>query len=425
MRILAACLGLLTLSCLSHAQRLDTTQFIVIGEGLAAGQSGFGLMERTQRFSFPAQMAKQMGTIFPQPLVQGPGLGDVLGFPALPTRAPTYPQGSVRVFEVTGPKKGDEGPSLFVFNVSVPNHTLADALTRRPAHPVIHENNNQQTLINMLIGFPQLLFEDNVPLWTQLEYAEAMNPSLALVELGYYDALQAAVRGDANLMPDAAGFRTNYSTVVRRLRANFSEVVVTTIPDPIDTAFFTPALAAANFLRTPAFVVLLGYNITEADYVTRIGLEAMATQLYRRKIEALPPGSILRGAAAAAIRARVRALNTEVTNVARENSAQLYDLNALFARVRSAGIAAGSTRLTGEFLGGFYSLDGFYPGPTGHGVIANEILGLLNRTYNRSFPLVNLTTLAASDAVVQARPAPALLFDARELGFPDVKEEQQ
>ncbi len=398
-------------------RRLDVTNFIVVGEGLAAGQSNYTLSEVVQRFNFPALMARQMGALFPQPILLAPGAGDALGVQALPARIPAYPAGSVREFARVDPPKRDEGPTLFIFNVSVPNHRLEHALSRRPVFPLIHENNTQQTLLNLLLGIPNMLFDTDVPLWTQVEYAEAMNPTLALVELGYYEALEAAVSGDPSRIPDPAAFRANYNQVLQRLRRNFAEVVATTIPDPMDTAYWTPAVEAANFLRTPPYVVLLGYGVTEQDYVSRNALYEIGNQLIRRRLEPLPAGSILRAAVAAQIRQRVRALNNEITAAARDAGAQVYDLAALFARVKTQGVQVGSRRVTGEYLGGFYSLDGFYPGITGHAIIANEILSLLNRTYSRSFSLLNLAQIAAQDAAFQDRQAPALFYTEAELDF--------
>src|SRR5579871_2969426 len=65
---------LLLSPCGAPAQKLDTTQFIVIGEGLAAGMSDFALRDVYQKMSFPAQMAVQMNTAFPMPLIQSPGI---------------------------------------------------------------------------------------------------------------------------------------------------------------------------------------------------------------------------------------------------------------------------------------------------------------------------------------------------------------
>ena len=66
---------------------LDTTTFVVMGEGLAAGMANTGLSSLVQDNSFPAQMARQMGTAFPQPLMQAPGVGDPLGYPPVRPRS--------------------------------------------------------------------------------------------------------------------------------------------------------------------------------------------------------------------------------------------------------------------------------------------------------------------------------------------------
>ena len=77
---LLLCLQLPLLTAVAPAQtrpRLDTTTFVVLGEGLAAGMADFGLTSVVQEKSFPAQMARQMGTCFikliwsPSPIIPG------------------------------------------------------------------------------------------------------------------------------------------------------------------------------------------------------------------------------------------------------------------------------------------------------------------------------------------------------------------
>ena len=94
--------------------------------------------------------------------------------------------------------------------------------------PVVHKN-TKQTVFNMLLGFPQLIL-NNVPLWTQFEYAKALFPTVALIELGYYEALDAAVAGDPGV-PDPAAFGAAYGTVIAGLRSLQAQVIATTIPN--------------------------------------------------------------------------------------------------------------------------------------------------------------------------------------------------
>ena len=386
--------------------KLDTTSFVVLGEGLAAGMADYGLSVNVQDFSFPAQMARQMKTIFPQPLIQGPGLEGMFGLSTPVARVPTYPQTTVRIYPVNPFKKpGDlDRPSLFVFNLSVPNWRLADSLTQRPRWPLIESSNPRQTTINLILGSPALLLNNDVPLWTQLEYAQAMNPTLALVELGYFEALDAAATANPTSMPDPVIFRSNYATVVKTLRALYAEVVVTTIPDPTATAYYSTPATAARFLGTSPSTIDR-YGLQTGDLLGRPGLYAMSNQILTGNFGALPLNSILRASAAADIRARVNALNAAILSVAQENGAVVYDLNAFLGAVRSRGVTAGTRALTADYLGGFYSLDGVYPSATGHALIASDILRVLNATYGQSFAPVNLAPIIANDPALSHKVA--------------------
>ena len=389
----------------AQTPRLDTTTFVVMGEGLAAGMANYGLSSTVQSGSFPARIAAQMQTAFPQPLMQPPGIGDVVGFPRQEVRMPIYPQGTVRVF-APQPNPNDNAPTLFVLNLSVPGFTLADSLTLRPQEPIV-QRDMKQTVTNMILGFPQLFFQRKVPLWTQFEYARAMLPTMALIELGYYEALDAAVNADPARIPDPAAFGASYSTVLAGLRGLQAQVIATTIPNPLDTAYFsTPESAAALYNIAPAdFRSALQLN--PGDLLTRDALTTVGLQFATRKFAALPKGAVLTAAGANEITARVNALNAQIATVARSNGAVVYDLNAFLRRVRVSGAIAGNRSLTADYLGGFYSLDGVYPGSTGHALIANDILLFLNQTYRTSFPQVGLNPIVAADATLGGVRIPA------------------
>lgn len=396
------------LAAQQQARNLETTTFVVLGEGLAAGMANYGLNEVGQRTSFPALMAQQMNTAFPQPLLEGPGITDVLGYPSLPVRVPALPQGRVRVYPPQpGVDVNDESPSLFVFNLSVPNLRVADSLNLRPVSPLVHTDDSLQTSVNLILGFPSMILNDDVPLWSQLEYAKAMVPSFALVELGYYDVLAAVVNGGPSHIPDRATFRDSYQQIVQQLRGIGAEVLVTTIPDPMDTAYFSNPASIARLTRVPESLIRDFYGLAADDYVTRNGLSVIGNQFIRRDIQPLPDDIMLRASEAAEISARVQALNEEIKAIADEQGAVVYDLAAFLKNIKSSGANVGSTHLSGDYFGGFYSLDGYYPGPTGDALIANDILQLLNSTYGKSFPLLDAASLLPDDAVSQFRTARA------------------
>jgi len=401
----------------AQAQKLDTTTFVVMGEGLAAGMANYGLSSVMQSKSFPALIAAQMGTGFEQPLIQPPGIGDVVGYPGQEVRVQAYPQGSVRQMYLPTDKTKDPilAPPLFVQNLSVPGQTLSDSMTLRPVPPIVHKT-MKQTVYNLLLGFPQLIL-NNVPLWTQFEYAKAMFPTVAMIELGYYEALDAAVAGDPTRMPDPAAFGATYGTVIAGLRGLQAQVIVTTIPNPIDTAYFNSTAAAAVVVRgTPALLVAL-YHPGLQDYVTRNGLQAIANQLYNGVFFPLPGDATLSAATATDITNRVNALNVQIVNAAKANGAVVYDLNAFLHKIKVLGATVGAATLTGDYLGGFYSLDGIYPSATGHALIANDILTFLNATYHTTFALVNVPAVASADPAGQIYKPQGAVFTPSSLGI--------
>lgn len=423
-------LVVLSLVASAQSQTLDTTTFVVMGEGLAAGMANYGLSSVMQNQDFAALMAAQMKTGMEQPLMEPPGIGDIIGYPGQEVQVQKYPEGSVRQFYLpTDPTKAPiAAPPLFVTNVSVPALTLNDAVTLLPVAPVVQRSNMKQTVFNMILGFPQLIL-NNVPAWTQLQYAEALFPTMALVELGYYEALNAAVAGDPTLLPNPTTFGTTYGTIIAGLRALQTQVIVTTIPNPLDTGYFNSPTAASAIVQATPSVLTVGYAIGSQDYITRNGLQAISNSLADLQISPqeilpapggflpLPAGSILPAATATALTTAVNALNAQIVSAAKANGAVVYDLNAFLHNIKVSGATAGTATVTGDYLGGFYSLDGVYPGATGHALIANSILTFLNQTYHQNFPMVNVATVAASDPAGQYAKPQGAMFTPSSLGI--------
>ncbi|MEJ2076734.1 MAG: hypothetical protein P8Z74_01800 [Acidobacteriota bacterium] len=116
------------------------------------------------------------------------------------------------------------------------------------------------------------------------------------------------------------------------------------------------------------------------------------------------PGTVVSGATRQAVTARVDELNAAIVSAAQAAGAGVYDLHALFRQVRQEGLRAGSKLLTADFLGGFYSLDGYYPGVTGQALIANELLQFLNARYGSTFQTIDLAQVALGDPTVRTIP---------------------
>src|SRR6266567_579059 len=168
--------------------KLNTSSFVVLGGGLAAGMGDFSLSSDTQAFSFPAQLAKQMGVTLTQPLIEPPGIGEAVGFAPWSVIMPSALQATVLERPLKDPSS----------NLSVPGHTVSDAIRLRPHQPLINRTSGKQTTVNLMLGAAKIAQGVNNPLPSQLESAIALAPTFALVELGYTEALDAATSGSAS-----------------------------------------------------------------------------------------------------------------------------------------------------------------------------------------------------------------------------------
>src|SRR3972149_11568629 len=113
------------------SKTLNSTSLVVLGDGLAAGAGDFGLSEELQPYCFPALVARQIGSLFAQPVMEAPGIGPAIGFQDLPVRLPQPMQTTV-LKEVP--------PAGLFSNASIPGMTLADALTRGAVAPLVHRS---------------------------------------------------------------------------------------------------------------------------------------------------------------------------------------------------------------------------------------------------------------------------------------------
>ena len=377
-----------------NSGNLNPGSFVVLGEGLAAGMGDFTLSEETQRQSFPAQMARQMQTELPQRYIQAPGICYPTGFtrPAVLVSRPL--QSTVL----------DQVPPLPVRNLSIPALTVKEACELRPVQPLIRRDSHKLTALNLTLGVLHIARGDeHTP--TQLEYALECCPTFVLICLGYSEALEAAVNGQPDRLPEAESFCSDYARILKPLRQTGAEVLVLTIPDPLDTAYFSTLDGAAKILMVEPVVLQTLYGLSDDRLLTVHGLNEIGFQLFGKNIGPLPEDATLSVEVVQQVSRRVSELNDALVSLAREHGAKVYDLCAFLRRFKSEGLNTGSRKLTAEYLGGFYSLNGYYPGATGHALIANELLRFLDSNYNSDFPQINVDAVKQTDPVAAYKPA--------------------
>jgi len=370
-----------------------TPRLVAIGEGLTAGMGDFSLRQDGQRMSFPAQFARQLGADFPQALLRSPGAGHVPGFPRSPVLIAAPMQ--TRVLE--------RMPPCGVVDLCVPGFTVSDALSLPPKQPLIHREDAKQTACNLILGLNALAYGE--PGKTQLEYALSCRPDLAVISLGYTEALEAAIAFDATRLPDPDVFRERYSRILSLLRANGSELLVLTIPDPLDTAYFSSLETAGRVGKVEPALLREIYALQDTDLLTVHGLMDIGCQFFGRAVAPLSSDAVLTLATASELRDRLARLNGIIQDLARHWGALLCDLQALFCQLRSRPIQVGRRCLSADFLGGFYRLNGCYPGYSGHALIANEIIERMNQSWSTNVPKVDLQQVLTMDPAANCNPA--------------------
>jgi NTE family protein len=375
--------------------RLEARRLVVLGDDLAVGMGQFAVDRQAQATSFPAQLAGALGTDFAQPLFQAPGVGCAPGLGEVPPIVPEV--GQTTVLERLPERATCD-------NLAVPGFRLADARDRRPVAPLVDRRDWTQTLANLILGLPHLS-RSAAPGPTQLEYARDRQPTLALVIYGYRQAIDAALAGDPSLLPEPAAFGGELRAVLRGLGGGCT-VLVTTIPDPFDSAYYSSLETAAAILKTLPEFLERHCGLAAGDRLALPGLVEIGCRMMARRVEELPAEMIVDAATAAAIAAALEDLNSEIGRIAGETGAPVHDLAAQLRRLAEEGVEVDGRRLTSGYLGGLYLLNGFFPGATLNALIANGIAARLEEAAGETLGRVDVAAVAAADANTRCELAP-------------------
>jgi len=332
-RLLAALV--LQAGALAGAQNgFDPTLVVVMGGGISAGFADFHLTQDYQVLAWPGLIAGPMGTLISAPTLREDGQAGVLNsFQPLPGLLPVVAQSGERALPFP----------LFALNASVPFLKLGDALRLRPSPQydgtkliVSIENDLLDTMVNTILGGPLLTFVKPVEL-TQLEYAQMLNPTAVFVELGFQDALDAALARDTSRITSTSSFSSDYTQLLKTLAATNAYLVVMTVPDPADTAYFTSIAEAANLQGLDPTGLQSKLGLASGDLLTLGGLVQMGDILRGRRQPPLAGDATLPAAAAAAIHDAVTQFNTAIRSAASAQGAAVFDLNAYLHQIRTNG----------------------------------------------------------------------------------------
>jgi lysophospholipase L1-like esterase len=369
----------------SAQRKADLSKLVVVGDSLSAGFQNGSLLSTQQVHGYASLVAEQAGTALSLPLIGAPGIPNVLVL-VNPGPPPVIQQ-------ATGTSVGRLDYLTQPTDLAVPGHTVQDALTTRPSFPV-------DSLTDLVLGFPGLLGGVSK---SQVEWAEALAPTVVLVWLGSNDALAAAVAADASLVTPLASFQLSFSEVMDRLAATGARLVVANVPDVTVIPYLTSAEKVAATIGQPLSVIGPILGIAAGDYVTPDALALISATLQNPSLGPLPGNVVLTAGEVTQIREAIAGYNEFIESEAQAKGAALVDIHALVNSWQTRGVVVGGRRLTTDFLGGIISLDGVHPTNTGYAMFANAFIHAMNTRFAAGIPPIAIEHVAAADPLVLPR----------------------
>jgi hypothetical protein len=294
------------------------------------------------------------------------------------------------IVEADGVSTGRVDPLVQPWNLAVPGARVADALATRPDLAF-------NDLTDLVLGLPGLFGGISR---SQVEWAEALQPTTIIAWIGNMDALGAAIEGDASLLTPAGAFEASYTEILNRLAATGAKLIVGNIPDVTAIAFLTSAEDVADLVGLPLDVIGPPLGIGVGDFVLPDAVPVIGPILGGQASGPLPANLVLTAAEVALIQDAVVQYNEVIETQARAHRVPVVDVNRLLETARRRGLFVGPYRLTTDFLGGLFSLDGVHPTNTGYAIIANEFIEKLNRRYDAQIRRVNERQVLREDPLV-------------------------
>lgn len=386
--------------------QLDLSRLVIVGDSLSAGYQSGSLHEQAQVNSYAAFIASQAGAPLDLPLVAEPGI---------PNKLQLLDPGPPPVITpVGGVSTGRIDPLLQPTNLAVPGHTVHNALATRPDCTFAQ---NTGLVTNLVLGLPACLVNPMATL-SQVELAEALQPTAVFVWLGNNDVLGAALAGDPSLIIPTSQFEADYVQIMDRMEATGATLVVANIPD-IPLPYFTPVEAIAFAAGVDVKTIQLVSGVPPRSLLTPAGVTQLGAMLAGFIPGPLAGQYFLSPAEVDTLRTRIAEFNGVIATEAASHGATLVDMRSAWEKLARKGFRAGGQTLNTRLLGGIFSLDGIHPTNTGYAILANKWIKDLNKKFNAGIPKVHVGQVKASDPLIfpsplrgEKQPAPGFTDEA-------------
>jgi hypothetical protein len=425
LRTAAVALGIFAAAAAASAQR----PYVALGDSITAGFQGNCLVERNQVNSFPAVIGRLMGiNDFQLPTVTET---TTVTNPAIGCLGAVVPPGTNTIS--VGPVSQPVGPNNLTLgrpydNLGVPGFRIGHIRNLKIA--------SGTDTANFFAAFILRNGQTGSPLYntSALEQALSLAPGIVTLWAGNNDILNGVLSGiplDGVTTTPLASFEADYAAVMAALRTGSNRTIVTlNVPDVVVLPFATtiPPVVVNPVTRQPVLdpngnmIPLLGSRTSATcptapcpiPPTTLVTLQAQSMLASGRGIpcpvaptlpncnqplpdgsftppSTLTPGVLLYADEVAFIRERVVAINEVIAEQSAANGAFEVDVFGIFNEIQEHGYTIGGVELSTAFLsGGLFSADGFHPSTIAHGIIADEIIAVLNAEAGEEIERPNL-----------------------------------
>ncbi len=400
------------------------SRLMFLGDDNVAGYQNLALTEKHQKYSFPAQIAKQGGTPdFQQPLMGYPGIGVLspwgygtielyhLDNPETPdTRIPdplirAIPYEDYPDYDLNMPFTSEDVMTypLPYSNLGVPGIVMEDILKGKTKL----KSKSHTRMLDIILRNP--LPEPYGEL-TSFQQAQLFHPSILVCWVGMNDVLNFAQypEGDQPSIPEpTAGdyFAEKFAAMADSLKSLNVALLIGNVPDITDMPYFNtvPPIVIDSVTNMP-------YLDDNGNTVPLIGVEAGDKILTPAKGDIkrgygipegilngnglpLPDDKILDVSEIALVRESVESYNASIDSICAKRKIPVVDIYTLYKELNT-GLNEAGFIFTNTFIsGGFFSLDGIHPSDLGNGILANEWIRAINSNFPVSIPPVNLFDL--------------------------------
>ncbi len=360
--------------------------YVALGNSITAGFQSGGINSQTQSESFAALLSQQMKTPFGVPELNRPGCPPPFEqFFRNEIPAPQRPAGTD---SNTCAFRNEQGP-LRVNNVAVPRAQVADVTS--------NQTSSTNALTQFILGGR-----------TQAQAARALNPTFATIWIGNNDVLSPALNGTANA-PTPNEFRSQYTSMLDNLTADgtLEGGVLIGVANVTFLPFFSPGPVYFGLDQQGQFpqnfnvasncdtqdpntdltpLVPLEYGFSLIGRATQNPGQTVTLDCQAANTPVLTLTEVL------TLAGTVQQYNTFIQQQAQQRDLAFLDPNDVLGALytNDDGDQDPTNDLIPKFpdrdsdqpFGQFFSLDGVHPSAATHKVVADQLVRVINETYN-------------------------------------------